>query len=260
MSCRADVLLRANQAAGSYWISVGSQYRKGAPAGYAVLKYKNSQAQPNPANIIQPGPFDKLKWNVSDFMSFKPNSLLLAADNKSKRRAQPYLAPNAPQKTYKVPTKVDRRVVLQSTQPLLEVNGILRWVSDGGVGASCVVCAVLYIWEELHEQPHLTKHSIHQTSMISADKTISLSLCLLYFDVHLQAFDSIAAPVSPPCSPVIDAVYENTKWAQDNALANGGSLDPSLYFTPMGGNANSWETAPKALQVSLLGMFCLTVH
>jgi hypothetical protein len=28
-----DVLLKADQPAGRYWISVGSQYRKGAPAG-----------------------------------------------------------------------------------------------------------------------------------------------------------------------------------------------------------------------------------
>lgn len=125
---RVDVVLKANQAAGSYWVSVGSQYRKGAPATYAILKYKNSKSGPNPANIVQPGPFDKLKWNITEFMSFKPNKALLSGDTKSKKVAA-YLAPNSPVKTFKVPTKVDRRVVLQSTQPLIEVNGILRWVS-----------------------------------------------------------------------------------------------------------------------------------
>lgn len=125
---RADLLLKADQAAGSYWISVGSQYRKGAPAGYAVLKYKGSKSNPNPANIIQPGPFEKLKWNVSNFMAFKPNKALLAADAQSKKKAAPYLAPATAFKTFKVPTKVDKRLVIQSTQPIIEVNGILRWV------------------------------------------------------------------------------------------------------------------------------------
>jgi L-ascorbate oxidase len=137
---RVDVTLKASQAAGSYWISVGSQYRKGAPATYAVLKYKNSKSGgPNPANIVQPGPFDKLKWNISEFMAFKPNKALLTGDTKN-RRAAPYLAPNAPLKTFKVPTKVDRRVVLQSTQPLIEVNGILRWALGSVAAATSPPC------------------------------------------------------------------------------------------------------------------------
>lgn len=36
---RADVLLTADQPAANYWITVASQFRVGAPAGYGVLSY-----------------------------------------------------------------------------------------------------------------------------------------------------------------------------------------------------------------------------
>lgn len=126
--CRVDVLLKADQASGSYWISVGSQYRKGAPAVYGTLKYKSTKSTAIPTTIIQPGPFDTRKWNISNLMSFKPNKMLLATDVQSKKKAAPYLAPAGSQKSYNVPTKVDKRVVLQLTQPLIEANGMLKWV------------------------------------------------------------------------------------------------------------------------------------
>lgn len=36
---RADVLIKADQPRGSYWITAGSQYRKGAPNAFATIKY-----------------------------------------------------------------------------------------------------------------------------------------------------------------------------------------------------------------------------
>eukprot|EP00879_Flechtneria_rotunda_P031612 GHRR01034549.1.p1 GENE.GHRR01034549.1~~GHRR01034549.1.p1 ORF type:complete len:321 (+),score=110.97 GHRR01034549.1:649-1611(+) len=109
---RVDVLLKADQAVGSYWISVGSQYRKGAPAAYAVLKYEGSKAQPNPDNIIQPGPFVNKKWNTTTTLSFKPNPLLVAADATNKPKSAAYLAPKAPLQSFKLPDKLDKRIVL----------------------------------------------------------------------------------------------------------------------------------------------------
>ena len=64
---RVDVLLTANKPAGTYWISVGSQYRKGAPSGYGILRYSNAAAgsTPNPANIVQPDAVVDRKWSTT---------------------------------------------------------------------------------------------------------------------------------------------------------------------------------------------------
>ena len=52
------MLLKADQVPGNYWISVHSQYRTGAPSGYAVLHYSKwakdtlpRTPTPQPANV-----------------------------------------------------------------------------------------------------------------------------------------------------------------------------------------------------------------
>lgn len=126
-------------------------------------------------------------------MSFNPHPLLLASDAGSSAKSSAYLYPKAAPKTFKMPkTSVDRRFVLQSTQPLIEANGILRW-----------------------------------------------------------ALDSIAYPVAPPCKPVLDQVYDNSNWAASNALsASSNGPNQAAYFTPIGGNASTWEGDGKGIQVS----------
>lgn len=65
-ACRVDVLLKADQPSDrTYWISVGSQYRKGAPSGYGVIKYSGgSSSVPSPANIVTPGAAVDKKWTT----------------------------------------------------------------------------------------------------------------------------------------------------------------------------------------------------
>ena len=60
------MLLKADQPSDkSYWISVGSQYRKGAPSAYGVLKYSTAgSSSPNPANIVTPGAVADKKWKT----------------------------------------------------------------------------------------------------------------------------------------------------------------------------------------------------
>lgn len=57
-------------------------------------------------------------------------------------KAAPYLAPAASgRETFKLPKKdVDRRFVLQSTQPIIKVNGMLRWALDNVAHASTPPC------------------------------------------------------------------------------------------------------------------------
>ncbi len=44
MICRYDVLLTANHPSRTYFITVASQYRPGAPNGYGFLQYSNASA------------------------------------------------------------------------------------------------------------------------------------------------------------------------------------------------------------------------
>lgn len=132
---RVDVLIKPNQAgvdtSKSYWINVGSQYRKGAPSAYGIYRYESSKATPDPSQIIQPGPMADRKWNTSVTMSFRPNRALLDSKADKKKSTAPYLYPNAAPKSFKLPsTSISRRFVLQSTQPLIESNGMLKWALD----------------------------------------------------------------------------------------------------------------------------------
>jgi hypothetical protein len=66
VTCRVDVLLKADQPSDrTYWISVGSQYRKGAPSGYGVIKYSGgSSSGPDPATIVTPAAVVDKKWTT----------------------------------------------------------------------------------------------------------------------------------------------------------------------------------------------------
>jgi hypothetical protein len=64
-------------------------------------------------------------------MSFSPNSALLERNADKKASTSPFLLPKAAPKSFKLPTaSISRRFILQSTQPLIESNGMLRWALD----------------------------------------------------------------------------------------------------------------------------------
>jgi len=112
-------------------------------------------------------------------MSFRPNSVLFNAGPGSEM----YLAPLSPITSFRLPNRpLDARYLIQSTQPLIEANGILRW-----------------------------------------------------------AFNNIAHATAPPCKPILDEVYNTPAWASNNALGVNQTFNQSLYFTPIGGNASTWE-------------------
>lgn len=187
------MLLKADQPLGSYWISVGSQYRKGAPSGYALLRYQGRSKAANASNIIQPGAVANMKWNISQMMDFQPNARVASSTAASDVAAKYYISPYTAIPAVTMPSsQVDKRVVLQSTQPLIEANGYLRW-----------------------------------------------------------ALDNVATATAPQCTPVLDEVYNNTNWASDYALAPNSTdgLNASLYFTPPGGNASTWQGDGKSIQV-----------
>eukprot|EP00775_Hariotina_reticulata_P013380 gene13380-13507_t len=180
---RADIQVTTNQPLGRYWISVGSQYRKGAPAGYAYLTYREATTSPPRVDgFYQPEQLNDKKWSQDVIMSFTPNSALLRPRNGSPVTLA-YLAPASPVTTFQLPNRpLDARYLIQSTQPLIEANGILRW-----------------------------------------------------------AFNNIAHATAPPCKPILDEVYNDPTWASRNALGTNQTFNQSLYFTPIGGNASTWE-------------------
>ncbi|KAI8468177.1 MAG: Cupredoxin [Monoraphidium minutum] len=118
---RLDVLVTANQAPGAYWISVTSQYRKGAPSAYGVMRYKGAPAGLPSAPIMQPEEGAKRRWDVNATMSLRSDTAASGAV---------------------VPQKVDKRFVIQSTQPLFP-TGQLKWALDNVANADKPSCSNL---------------------------------------------------------------------------------------------------------------------
>jgi hypothetical protein len=67
------VIIKTNQEVDNYWISVIPQFRKGAPAGYAVLNYNGAPKNALPGaghSIVQPQEGAELrKWSMEQVMS-----------------------------------------------------------------------------------------------------------------------------------------------------------------------------------------------
>jgi hypothetical protein len=79
------------------------------------------------------------------FNSFKANSAVLKASDSDASGAQAaaaFLAPSAAGiSSFKLPKKdVDRRFVLESTQPVIRANGMLRWALNNVAHASTPPC------------------------------------------------------------------------------------------------------------------------
>jgi Multicopper oxidase len=67
---RYDVLLKADQPVGSYWITAQVQFRTGSPSGYGVLRYKGANdslpSSPSPPpDTFPPWTLDELQEVVS---------------------------------------------------------------------------------------------------------------------------------------------------------------------------------------------------
>jgi hypothetical protein len=157
--------------------------------GYAYLTYREATSLPaRTEGFLQPQQLDTKKWDQAKIMSFKPHPYLLYP---TLPEAAPYLgvylAPATPVTSFRLPNRaLDGRYLIQSNQPLIEANGILRW-----------------------------------------------------------AFDNIAHATAPPCKAVLDEVYDDSNWASKNALGLNEAFNQSLYFTPMGGDASTWQGSGK---------------
>lgn len=61
---RYDVLLKADQAPGNYWLSARPQFRPGSAAGYGVLRYAGANASALPASP-PPQPDTLAPWTLA---------------------------------------------------------------------------------------------------------------------------------------------------------------------------------------------------
>ncbi|PNW88481.1 hypothetical protein CHLRE_01g031500v5 [Chlamydomonas reinhardtii] len=153
---RIDVLLKADQPAANYWISVVPQYRTGAPAGYAVLHYAAAgvNASTFPATTA-PQPVSITPW--SDSMNAKvvlaPELLVPSTDPKVARYRRPGQASLAP------PAAASKLVYVNLSQPLFNENGQLRWALDNVAMPRTPPCQPLL--SSLRKDPkYLTKQAV----------------------------------------------------------------------------------------------------
>jgi len=141
MGQRVDVLIRTYEKVDNYWISVLPQYRKGAPAGYAVLNYKGAPVNSLPGAghaVVQPQEGAERKWTMEQTMSVQGNPILVNP-SLNPAAAAPYIL-HGGVKNQAVPGKVDQRLVMQVTQPLLESNGIVKWALSNVIHADTPPC------------------------------------------------------------------------------------------------------------------------
>lgn len=89
-------------------------------------------------------------------MQFKAHPALVSPSKETATAAKAYLVSEA---NIKVPKTYTRRIVLQSTQPLLESNGILRWALNNVAHADTPACSAML--QDVYDDPAwVTKNAI----------------------------------------------------------------------------------------------------
>lgn len=138
------------------------------------------------------------------FNSFRTNKAVLAADSTattaSAKAAAAYVAPAASGiDAAKLPKKeVDKRYILDSTQPIIKQNGILRW-----------------------------------------------------------ALGNVAHAQAPPCSPVLDSVHADPRWAAANAVKSGvDAVNPASYWGKMGSSSAEGLMSSKDAKLEVGAVQC----
>lgn len=121
---RFDVLLTANQTPSAYWMTAYSQYRAGAPNGYAILRY-NGTGDGLPATAT-PQPGAVAPWTSANATQITMNSQLLAS-NVTQQAGSPW------NHTYLQVPDATARLMLNLSQPVLNDTAQIRWAWDNVV-------------------------------------------------------------------------------------------------------------------------------
>eukprot|EP00884_Botryococcus_braunii_P009161 jgi/Botrbrau1/18246/Bobra.0844s0001.1 len=115
---RYDVLLKADQPVGNYWITAQVQFRTGSPSGYGILRYKGANSSlPSSAS---PPPDTYPPWTLDELQEIRS----LDTTKPSVSGSFEIVFPG--NLTSLRPPDATRTLLLNNTQPLL-TTGQLRW-------------------------------------------------------------------------------------------------------------------------------------
>lgn len=197
---RYDVLLKADQQPGNFWITVQGQFRPGSPSGYGVLHYKDADEALPATKAPQPGSVQP--WTFEQEAQIVMSSALLqagaAGDNKSAVAAaflKQALSP-MPDATLSM--------LLNITQPLMNQTGQLRWAINNVAGQVTPPCQALldlvkkdprWIEKNLAKPEDYNQPGFNATALGKEDG-ISGKV-----EVFLTAADGAPNPTPPPIYP-----------------------------------------------------------
>lgn len=140
---RYDVLLKADQPLGNYWISSQVQFRNGSPSGYAILRYKGAKEALPSVPLPQPG-------SVAPWTPQQENKLVVMSSALLNRKDKSVAGGVYRQAMTKVPAAT-LSLTLNITQPLMRQTGQLRWAMNNVASQQPTPCQPLL--DLVHEDP-----------------------------------------------------------------------------------------------------------
>ncbi|KAK9837176.1 hypothetical protein WJX81_008696 [Elliptochloris bilobata] len=228
---RYDVLLKANQAPGNYWLTARPQFRPGSAAGYGVLRYSGANASALPASPA-PQPDTLAPWTLAQLNQVRLSADLLGAS--ANRSLAAHLGPNG----LSPPGAAARVLLLNNTQPLLS-SGQLRWALNNVATYKTPSCQPTL--NQIKAQPQY----LDQHARVSAEKYVNYDM--LQTGNSSEPMVYMADSATPQAEPVagqqfvtvgggdvIDVIIQNMP-----ANANGGDYRPGV-----GNNRTAMEQHP----------------
>jgi L-ascorbate oxidase len=166
---RYDVLLTANAAPGSYWISSQSQYRPGAPSGFAVLRYVNGSdgnQSPELPTTPLPQPGSQNIWSPEFLSQITMNPLFLEPNSPAKKD-NVYSVATTPVPN---PTSFLR---INISQPVLNETGDIKWALNNVVNLENPPCN--NIQSTIQSDPRWLTVTAEKTALATSNNSTTLN-------------------------------------------------------------------------------------
>lgn len=161
---RYDVLLKADQPKGNYWISSQVQYRSGSPSGFAVLHYRGAAKALPKTPTPQPG--SVLPWTPEQTGRIVMSSAMLKAKDKTVGGGVYRLAMR------KVPNPT-LTLHLNITQPLMNQTGQIRWAINNVAAQNPTPCQPLL--DLVYKDPKWIQRNVVPASKYNSKKGFNSS-------------------------------------------------------------------------------------
>ncbi|GAB4813291.1 hypothetical protein N2152v2_000337 [Parachlorella kessleri] len=243
---RYDVLLKADQAPGNYWVSSHVQFRPGSPSGYGVLRYAGADNSTLPTDPL-PQPGEVAPWSQELL-----NSLAVSSQLKSNASAGDASVADTwlKEATMEVPEPTVK-LFINLTQPLLP-TGQLRWALNNVAYTKNPPCTPLL--DLVSSDPNwATQHQVAEGTYNSPDYSSS-NLGIQQgpgtsADVFISGPNSGPSPIKPVAGThvipldkgaVVEVVLQNMP-----ANANNGDYRPGV-----GANRTAMEQASQGARLT----------